>query len=125
MINQETQFHIVDNSGAKRVLCIKVLKQKIGYPGSVCIATVKKSKIRKTKKRKQIKKSDIVKTLLLSTKFGVYRKTGYRIFGGANYGLVLKRDNSFLPFGNRIKRPVFYEVRDVFSKLLIMAPSVI
>jgi|YelNatPaOPRAMG01_1025707.scaffolds.fasta_scaffold364709_1 large subunit ribosomal protein L14 len=125
MISQETKFPIVDNSGAKRVLCIKVLRQKIGYPGSICVVTVKKAKLRKTKRKKQIKKGDIVKALVLSTKHGLYRGRGYRIYGGANYGLILKRDNSSLPFGNRVKRPVFYEVRSTFSKILVMAPSVI
>lgn len=53
------------------------------------------------------------------------RTPGNRVAGTGNYCVLLRRDNISLPFGNRMKTPIFREVRSTFSKIIIMCPNLI
>lgn len=125
MIFKESKLTVIDNSGAKRALCICVLGQsKIAYPGSILVTTIKKAIPKKFKKKKKIiKRGEIHKLLLCFTRKGLERLTGHYINGPYNAAIVLRKENLTLPFANRIKMPVFLNVRVVSPKVLMMAPN--
>jgi len=125
MIYKESQIPIIDNSGAKRVLCIKPLGHPIGYVGARLMVTIKRAVHKRVKKKKIIKKGEVHKILLLSCRKGWSRKNGHYIAGSFNYGVILRRDNPLLPFGSRFKLPIFREVRVAYSKIFIMCPNVL
>jgi len=125
MIFQESRLAIVDNSGAKEVLCIKVLGHTVGYVGARLIVTIKRAIHKRVKKKKIIKKGEIHRVLLLSCRKGWYRKNGHRVAGTHNYGIILRRDNPTIPFGSRFRFPIFREIRAMYSKVFIMCPNVI
>jgi large subunit ribosomal protein L14 len=125
LIFKESLLHIADNSGAKRVLCIKVLNKPIGYPGVILISAIKYAIPKKFRnKKKVIKKGEIHKVLLASTKRFIFRKTGYFLKGPLNLGIILRKDNLSLPFGNRIKHPLFLNIRKVSSRIASIAPNI-
>lgn len=123
MIFQESCLPVIDNSGAKRILCIKVLGNTRGIPGSLLITTIKRAVHKKVKKKKIIKKGEIHRALLVSCRKGLARKTGHHIRGHINGALILRRDNISLPFGNRIRCPIFRDIRSSFSKIIVMCPN--
>jgi len=125
MIFQESQLSVLDNSGAKRVLCIKVLRHIRGYVGALLITTIKRAIHKKVRKKKTIKKGEIYRVLLVSCRKGFVRKTGHSLGGYANSVIVLRRDNISLPFGNRVRGPIFKEVRRSFSKIILFSPNLI
>lgn len=77
------------------------------------------------KKKKTIKKGEIHRVLLLSCRKGFQRKTGQSVGGFANAVIMLRRDNISLPFANRVRTPIFREVRRSFSKIISMCPNII
>jgi len=124
MIFKETSIGFGDNSGAKRALCIKVLSKPIGYPGAILIVTLKHAVPKKFRsKKKNLKKGEIHRVLLASVSKSLYRKSGYYLAGPCNYAIMLRKDNISLPFGNRIKRPLFLDVRHSSSRIGIIAPN--
>jgi len=129
MIYKESILHVIDNSGAKKVLCIRVLNGNplhgVGYTGCRCVVTVKRAVPKKfKKKRKVIKKGEIHRVLLLSSRKSLMRKTGHRIGGFGNFAVVLRRDYPTLPFANRLRGPIFREVRtDIYSKIAMMCTN--
>jgi len=125
MIFQETQLPVRDNSGAKKVLCIKVIGRTIGYVGALLIVTIKRAIHKRVKKKKIVKKGEIHRVLLISCRKGFMRKVGHRVIGTGNNCVLLRRDNINLPFGNRMRVPIFREVRSSFSKIIIMCPNLI
>jgi len=75
-------------------------------------------------KKKIIKKGEIHKVLVGSVKKVIYRKSGYFIKGPFNLGIILRKDNSSLPFGNRIKLALFSDVRKASSRIALIAPNI-
>jgi len=123
MIFKETKLRVADNSGAKKVLCIKVLSPK-GVPGALLITTIKRAVPKKSRsKKKNLKKGEIHKALLVSTKKGLYRKSGLFITARENFVIILRKEHGALvPYGNRILRSLYQEVRKFSSRIAMMAP---
>jgi len=77
MVFKETSLAISDNSGARRVLCIKVLKGNVGYPGAILVGVIKRAVTKKFRTGKRaLKKGEIHKLLLVSARKERGRKTG-------------------------------------------------
>ena len=118
MIQQETRLRVADNSGAKEILCIRVLggsKRKFGNIGDVIVATVKSA---------VVKKGKVVKAVIVRTKQGVRRKDGSYISFDENAAVIIKDDKT--PVGTRIFGPVARELRDNdFMKIVSLAPEVL
>jgi large subunit ribosomal protein L14 len=122
MIQQQTMLDIADNSGAKRVMCIKVLggsKRKYASIGDVIIVAVKEA-LPNTK----VKKGDVARAVIVRVKREVNRKDGsYIRFDGNSAVLISKEDE---PIGTRIFGPVARELRGrKFMKIISLAPEVL
>ncbi|MGL5440291.1 MAG: 50S ribosomal protein L14 [Filifactoraceae bacterium] len=122
MIQQETRLRVADNSGAKEILCIRVLggsTRKSGNIGDVIVATVKS-----TTPGGVVKKGKVVKAVIVRSKQGVRRKDGSYVQFDENAAVIIKDDKS--PVGTRIFGPVARELRDnQFMKIVSLAPEVL
>ena len=122
MIQQETRLKVADNTGAKEVLCIKVLggsRKKYAKTGDLIVITVKKAI-----PGSNIKKGEIHKAVVVRTKKERKRKDGSYIRFDDN-AAVLVNDNQD-PKGTRVFGPVARELREKrFMKILSLAPEVI
>ncbi len=122
MIQQETRLNVADNTGAKELLCIKVLGGSIvksGNIGDVIIATVKKAIPNGT-----VKKGDVVKAVIVRTHKGIRRADGSHIKFDDNAAVIINDEG--LPRGTRIFGPVARELRDKnYMKIVSLAPEVI
>lgn len=123
MIQQESRLVVADNSGAKELLCIRVLggsKRKWGNVGDVIVAAVKDA----IPGGGVVKKSDVVKAVIVRTKRGLGRKDGSHIRFDDNAAVIIKDDKT--PRGTRIFGPVARELRDKgFMKIVSLAPEVL
>jgi len=123
LVQQESRLVVADNSGAKELLCIRVLggsKRKWGNVGDVIIAAVKDA----IPGGGIVKKSDVVKAVIVRTKRGVGRKDGSHIRFDDNAAVIIKDDKT--PRGTRIFGPVARELRDKgFMKIVSLAPEVL
>jgi len=105
MICVGTRVAIVDNSGAKEALCIRVLGAKnVAEMGDVIIVSIKK-----LKRKGKVKKKDIFKAMVLRTCLVYRRKDGCTVKFGDNSIVLL--NNKLQPIGNRVKGPMIYELR--------------
>ena len=122
MIQQETRLKVADNSGAKELLCIKVLggtRKKYAKLGDLIIVTVKKAILGGV-----IKKGEVTKAVIVRTRKELRRKDGSYIRFDDN-AAVLVNDNKE-PQGTRVFGPVARELREKrFMKILSLAPEVI
>lgn len=122
MIQQETRLKVADNTGAKELLCIRVLggsKRKFANVGDVVIAAVKKATPGGV-----VKKSDVVKAVIVRSKKGVGRPDGSYIKFDENAAVIIRDDKN--PRGTRIFGPVARELRDKdYMKILSLAPEVL
>lgn len=122
MIQQQTLLKVADNSGAKEIMCIRVLggsKRKFGNIGDVIVASVKSATPGGV-----VKKGDVVKAVVVRTKRGARRKDGSYIKFDENAAVIIKDDKQ--PRGTRIFGPVARELRDKeFNKILSLAPEVL
>ena len=122
MIQQETRLRVADNTGAKEVLCIKVLggsKRKYARLGDKIIIT-----IIKTIPNANIKKGTIHTAVVVRTKKELRRKDGSYIRFDENAAVII--DNQLEPKGTRVFGPVARELREKnFMKILSLAPEVI
>ena len=122
MIQQETRLKVADNTGAKEVLCIKVLggsKRKYARLGDKIIITIKK-----TIPNSNIKKGTIHTAVVVRTKKELRRKDGSYIRFDENAAVLI--DNQLEPMGTRVFGPVARELREKnFMKILSLAPEVI
>ena len=122
MIQQQTLLKVADNSGAKEIMCIRVLggsKRKFGNIGDIIVASVKKATPGGV-----VKKGDVVKAVVVRTKRGARRKDGSYIKFDENAAVIIKDDKQ--PRGTRIFGPVARELRDKeFNKILSLAPEVL
>jgi large subunit ribosomal protein L14 len=122
MIQPFTRLSVADNSGAKELMCIRVLGgtgRRVGVIGDLIICSVKSATPGGV-----VKKGDVIKAVIVRTKRPVRRKDGSYIKFDENAAVVVKEDKS--PRGTRIFGPVARELRDKdFMKIISLAPEVI
>ena len=122
MVQQQTLLRVADNTGAKELMCIRVLggsKRRYGNVGDVIVASVKKAIPGGV-----VKKGDVVKAVVVRTVKGVHRKDGSYIRWDENAAVVIRDDKN--PRGTRIFGPVARELRDKeYMKILSLAPEVL
>lgn len=122
MIQQQTVLKVGDNSGAKEIMCIRVLggsKRKFGNIGDVIVASVKSATPGGV-----VKKGEVVKAVIVRSVKGVRRADGSYIKFDENAAVLIKDDKQ--PRGTRIFGPVARELRDrEFNKILSLAPEVL
>jgi large subunit ribosomal protein L14 len=122
MIQAQTMLRAADNSGAKKLMCIKVLggsKRKYANIGDVIVASVKEATPGGV-----VKKGDVVRCVIVRTKKGVRRVDGSYIRFDENAAVIIKDDKN--PRGTRIFGPVARELRDKeYMKILSLAPEVL
>ena len=122
MIQQETRLRVADNSGAKEVLCIKVLggsRRRYASIGDIFVATVKDAI-----PGAAVKKGEVVKCVVVRVKKEKRRPDGSYIRFDENAAVILKNDGD--PRGTRIFGPVARELREKnFMKIVSLAPEVL
>ena len=122
MIQQESRLKVADNTGAKELLCIRVMGgsvKKYAAIGDVIVATVKDAT-----PGGMVKKGDVVKAVVVRTVRGVKRKDGSSIRFDENAAVIIKDDKT--PRGTRIFGPGARELRDrQFMKIVSLAPEVL
>lgn len=122
MIQQETRLKVADNSGAKELLCIRVLGgtgKKYARVGDEIICSVKSATPGGV-----VKKGQVVRAVVVRTKADVRRKDGTYIRFDENAAVIIKDDKQ--PVGTRIFGPVTRELRDKdFMKIISLAPEVL
>lgn len=122
MIQQQTILNVGDNTGAKKVMCIRVLGgsyRKYANIGDVIVASVKDASPGGV-----VKKGDVVKAVVVRSAKGVRRADGSYIRFDENAAVIIKDDKS--PRGTRIFGPVARELRDKdFMKIISLAPEVL
>jgi len=121
MIYPQTILTVADNTGAKKVMCIRILggNKKYAEVGDTIIAVVKESI-----PNMPIKRSDIVKAIIVRTKKIIRRPDGMYIRFDDNAVVIVNTDNN--PRGTRVFGPIAREIRDKnFSKIVSLAPEVL
>jgi len=122
MIQQESVVNVADNSGARKLLCIRVpggTRRRYARVGDVIIATVKEATPGGV-----VKKGDIVKAVIVRTRKEIGRRDGSYIRFDENAAVVIDNQNN--PRGTRIFGPVARELRDAnFMKIVSLAPEVL
>ena len=121
MIQQETMLQVGDNTGAKKILCIKVLggsTRRYATVGDIIVASVKEAAPGGV-----VKKGDVVKAVVVRTKKEIRRPDGSHIAFSENAAVIIKDNGD--PMGTRIFGPVARELRDKnFMKIVSLAPEV-
>lgn len=123
MIQVQTMLHVADNTGAKRLMCIRVLggspHRQYASVGDIVVCSVKEATPGGV-----VKKGDVVKAVVVRTKKEVHRPDGSYIKFDENAAVLIKDDQS--PRGTRIFGPVARELRDRdFMKIISLAPEVL
>ncbi len=122
MIQQQSILKVADNTGAKEIMCIRVMggfHRKWGNIGDVIVASVKKAAPGGV-----VKKGDVVKAVIVRTKRGLRREDGSYIRFDENAAVIIKEDNT--PRGTRIFGPVARELREKdYMKIISLAPEVL
>lgn len=123
MIQEQTMLNVADNSGARRVMCIKVLGgSHRRYAG---VGDIIKITIKEAIPRGKVKKGDVLKAVVVRTKKGVRRPDGSVIRFDGNACVILN-SNSEQPIGTRIFGPITRELRtEKFMKIISLAPEVL
>ena len=124
MIQSFTRLNVADNTGAKEIMCIKVLggsKRRYATVGDVIVASVKKAL-----PTGKIKKGQVVKAVVVRTKHGARRADGSYVKFDQNAAVIIKDKEDKNPVGTRIFGPVARELRDKgFMKIVSLAPEVL
>ena len=122
MIQMQTNLDVADNSGARRVMCIKVLggsKRRYATIGDIIVVSVKEAN-----PNSKVKKGDVMKAVIVRTAKEVGRADGSYIKFDSNSAVLI--DNQREPAGTRIFGPVARELRaKQFMKILSLAPEVL
>ena len=122
MLQQQSYLKVADNTGAKELMCIRVLGgsgRRYANIGDVIVASVKKATPGGT-----VKKGDVVKAVVVRSTRGLRRNDGTYIRFDENAAVLIKEDKN--PRGTRIFGPVARELRDKdFMKILSLAPEVL
>ena len=122
MIQQESRLTVCDNSGAKEILCIRVLggtRRRYARVGDVIVATVKQAN-----PQGNVKKKSVVRAVVVRSKYAIKRKDGTTIRFDDNAAVIIGDDK--LPKATRIFGPVPRELRDLgYAKIISLAPEVL
>ena len=121
MIQVQTRVRVGDNSGAKELMCIRVLggsMRRYATIGDIIVASVKQATPGGV-----VKKGEVVKAVIVRTKKEIRRTDGSYIRFSENAAVLIKDDKS--PRGTRIFGPVARELRDNYMKIISLAPEVI
>jgi len=122
MIQMQSMLNVADNSGARRIMCIKVLggsKRRYAGIGDVIVVSIKEAI-----PRGKVKKGDVAKAVIVRTCKGVRRPDGSVIRFDENAAVLL--NNQMQPMGTRIFGPVTRELRgEQFMKIISLAPEVL
>jgi len=122
MIQQESRLVVCDNSGAKEILCIRVLggtRRRYAGVGDIIVATVKQASPTGT-----VKKKSVVKAVVVRTQKEITRKDGSTIKFDDNAAVIINDDKQ--PRATRIFGPVPRELRDMgYAKIISLAPEVL
>jgi len=121
VIQTETILNVADNSGARKIMCIKVLggsRRRYARVGDVIIASVKEANPRGT-----VKKGEVVRAVVVRTAKEFGRPDGSYIRFDRNAAVII--DNQNQPRGTRIFGPVARELRSTFTRIISLAPEVI
>lgn len=122
MIQPESRLRVADNSGAKELLCIRILggtRRKYAHIGDIIVCAVKEATPGGV-----VKKGDVVKAVVVRTKSGARRVDGSYVKFDQNAAVIIKEDKN--PVGTRIFGPVARELRDKsFMKIVSLAPEVL
>jgi large subunit ribosomal protein L14 len=121
MIQMQTKLEVADNSGAQKLMCIKVLggsKRRYARVGDVIRVSVKEAM-----PRRKVKKGDMYLAVVVRTKKGVRRPDGSLIAFDTNAAVLL--NPQLQPIGTRIFGPVTRELRAKFMKIISLAPEVL
>lgn len=122
MIQQESRLTVADNSGAKEVLCIRVLggtRRRYARVGDIIVVTVKQAN-----PSGNVKKKSVVKAVVVRTKDKIRRPDGSTICFDENAAVIVGDDKT--PKGTRIFGPVPRELRDMgYAKIVSLAPEVL
>jgi large subunit ribosomal protein L14 len=123
MIQQESRLRVADNSGAKEILCIRVLggtRRRYARVGDVIVATVKDAST-----TGQVKKKSVVKAVVVRTVDQIRRKDGSTIKFDENAAVIIGDDDKE-PRATRVFGPIPRELRDLgYSKIVSLAPEVL
>jgi len=121
MIYPQTMLIVADNTGARKIMCIRVLggNRKYGKVGDTIIGVVKE-----VLPNMPIKRSDIIRAIIVRTSKTIRRHDGMYIRFNDNAAVIVNQDNN--PRGTRVFGPVAREIRDKnFSKIVSLAPEVL
>ena len=122
MIQMESVLDVADNSGAKKVCCIKVLggsKRRTAGIGDIIVVS-----IREAIPRGKVKKGDVHKAVIVRQKYALHRKDGTLIRFDRNAAVLINKDKE--PIGTRIFGPVTRELRNLgFMKIISLAEEVL
>jgi large subunit ribosomal protein L14 len=122
MIQQESRLNVCDNSGAKEILCIRVLggtRRRYAHVGDIIVATVKQAN-----PAGQVKKKSVVKAVVVRTTKEIRRKDGSTIKFDDNAAVIINDEKQ--PRATRIFGPVPRELRDLgYAKIISLAPEVL
>ncbi|OYX43108.1 50S ribosomal protein L14 [Candidatus Saccharibacteria bacterium 32-49-12] len=122
MIQQESRLKVADNSGAKEILCIRVLggtRRRYANVGDIIVATVKDAN-----PTGAVKKKSVVKAVVVRTKNQIKRKDGSTISFDENAAVIVNEDKT--PRATRVFGPVPRELRDMgYAKIISLAPEVL
>lgn len=122
MIQNQSRLNVADNSGAKELMCIKVLggsKRRYAGVGDIIVCSVKK-----TIPNSNVKKGSVIKAVIVRTKKPIQRKSGVILRFDDNSAIIVNNDKN--PVGTRVFGPIARELRDKgFSKIISLAPTVL
>jgi large subunit ribosomal protein L14 len=122
MVQQESRLSVCDNSGAKEILCIRVLggtRRRYAHVGDIIVATVKQAN-----PQGNVKKKSVVRAVVVRTTKEIRRKDGSTIKFDDNAAVIIGDDK--LPKATRIFGPVPRELRDLgYAKIISLAPEVL
>ncbi|MFZ2544884.1 MAG: 50S ribosomal protein L14 [Candidatus Saccharimonadales bacterium] len=122
MIQQQSMLGVTDNSGAKKILCIRVLggtRRRYARVGDVIVASVKDAN-----STGQVKKKSVVKAVVVRTRDTIQRKDGSTIAFDDNAAVIIGDDKN--PRATRVFGPVPRELRDMgYAKIISLAPEVL
>lgn len=122
MIQQQTMLNVADNTGAKDIMCIRVLggsMRRYANIGDIIVASVKTAA-----PGGQVKKGEVVKAVVVRSRKGLSRPDGSYIRFDENAAVIIKEDKT--PRGTRIFGPVARELREKdFMKIISLAPEVL
>ena len=121
MIQPQTCLKVADNSGAKKLMCIRVLgsNRRYGFVGDVIIGVVKDATPNLT-----VKRSDVVRAVIVRTKHSISRNDGTRLRFDDNASVIINKENN--PRGTRVFGSIARELKEKgFTKIVSLAPEVL